>query len=272
MNISDFTLVDFQDLFEVNNDYELKEETVNDLTVISIENFFKNPDDIADILKKYPVNNNDKYYEKMKENNPSIVRPPGRNQLIPSEYLNGVAASLYQLLCEKEYVPFNFSINNEFKKLTEQLGRFSWYTSIFYPLMKNDSNNWNPRFNTSTFVFNICLQQESNSSISFYQLNHGDKQYSTIDSVLEIESLEDKSDIKDKLNAMHLMSEDSKKYYCPEDTDLFLKYFSIPLTYNKLILYKGNNWSTFDYDAEKESNVSYCLNSSYTPNFEESNF
>ena len=276
MNLSDFYRNDFQESFKVNDNHEVLTEFNDDYSLITIDNFFKYPDQVVDVVKRFPVNDKTKYYEKLKEENPDYIVPAGEHQVIPSEFLSGVSAVLYNILSEYELIPFSFNTKDKFQQLNEQVAKFAWYTDIFYPRMKNISNTWNPGFKPSKFNFNISLGQydsdECTSGLSLYNLVHDDKEYSSVDDILKIDDLETKSDIRDRLNDMHKITEDSPEFYEVKDTDLFKECRKVSFIHNRLIFYKGSQWHSTNYNSAKEKDIHYSLCSAYTPEFQQSEF
>ena len=67
MNLSDFYRNDFQESFKVNDNHEVLTEFNDDYSLITIDNFFKYPDQVVDIVKRFPINDKTEYYKKLKE-------------------------------------------------------------------------------------------------------------------------------------------------------------------------------------------------------------
>lgn len=273
MNISDFSELDFKYAFEINAEFDVFKDTKDDLTVITIDNFFKYPNDVLEALKQFPINNKDKFYEELQSDR-RILQPPGKQQLLPSGYFEGVSYILHKLLVEHDFVPFDFESSQQFDKLGAQLSQYVYYTNIFYPGMPNLNNSHNPHFDQSTFAYNIFLSDaEIGGGTSFYKLKHDGEEYSNIDDIMEIEDHDAKMDIRDKLNSMNITTdEDPENYIAPEETDLWKKYYTIPYEFNKLTLYKGTFWHTADYNSATETDLRYSLAAIYTPQHEEEDF
>lgn len=271
MKFEDFNKWDFKYAFEINSEFDVYKDTREDVTVITVENFFKYPRDVVEALKSFPVNDRDKFYEEV-QSKQFILRPPGYQQILPASYFEGVSLILYKLLVEYDFVPNDYESSNEYDKLSEQISQYVYYTNIFYPGMKNVMNNFMPHFDQSAFAYNIFLSEEEvGGGTSFYNLKYKGEKYPTVNSLGSITEHDDRVELRDMLNAMHEMDDSSPENYStvPKDNNLFEKYYTVPYEFNKLVLYKGSFWHNADYDASKESNLRYSLSATYTPNDED---
>lgn len=265
-NINDFKSFDFDDAFQINGSLEVQSERYDDLTYITIDNFFKYPEKVVDILKLFPINDRSKFYNHFSGKS-KLLRPSGDQQFLPNSYFQRLSYTLYKLLSEHDYVPYDFSMVEDFSKLGDQLSQFVYYTNIFYPNMPNYDNNYLPHFDQSNFAFNIYLSKEEiGGGTSFYNLVNEEKKYSCINSIIGIEDFDEKLTIQKKLNNMNTIDENSPKNYISfEKNDLFEKYHTIPFEFNKLVLYAGQYWHNADYDSTKENSLRYSLCATYSP-------
>jgi hypothetical protein len=265
-NINDFKGFDFDDAFQINGSLEVQSERYDDLTYITIDNFFKYPERVVDILKLFPINDRSKFYNHFSGKS-RLIRPAGDQQFLPNSYFQRLSYTLYKLLSEHDYVPYDFSMVEDFSKLGDQLSQFVYYTNIFYPNMPNYDNNYLPHFDQSSFAFNIYLSEEDiGGGTSFYNLLNEEKKYPCINSITSIDDFDEKLTIQRNLNDMNTMNENSPKNYVSfEKNDLFEKYHTIPFEFNKLVLYAGHYWHNADYDSTKENNLRYSLCATYSP-------
>lgn len=268
ITLDDIKQIDFSSAFEISTGFDVQVEKFNDLSYISVNNFFKNPQKVIDTLKLFPSNNRDKFYENLK-GKAKLLKPPGIQQFLPNNYFEGVSYILYKLLAEYDYVPYDFETTGDYAKLGSQITQFVYYTNIFYPKMPNYDNNYLPHFDQSRFAFNIYLSEDVGGGTSFYNLVHDGVEYSNINAIMKIDDYDTKKEIQDKLNSMNTVTETDPQYYSSfEENNLFKKYHTIPYEYNKLVLYPGIHWHTADYDSATETNVRYSLASTYTPSLE----
>lgn len=267
MNISDFKQYCYKEVFEVSTGFEVQLEKIDSLSYIVIDDFFKNPYDVIESIKDYPVNDREKFYAGIIDTERELLRPPGVQQFFPSQYLEGLSFIVYKLLTEYDYVPYDYESAGQYELLGRQLSQFIYYTNIFYPKMKNIQNNFLPHFDQSTFSFNIFLtNSDIKGGTSFYNLKHNDERYPNIDRILEIEEEQSRIEIRDKLNAMNKITDSSPEYYEPiEENDLFVKYHTIPYKFNRFVLYPGVNWHTADYNAAEETDLRYSIAGCYSP-------
>jgi hypothetical protein len=273
MKISDFKQYCYKEIFEVSTGFEVQLEKVGSLSYIVIDDFFKNPHDVVNSLKDYPINNRDKFFENIIDTEHELLKPPGLQQFFPSQYAEGLSFVVYKLLSEYDYIPYDYESAGQYHLLGRQISQFIYYTNIFYPKMKNIQNNFMPHFDQSTFAFNVYLSDaDIQGGTSFYNLKHNGNEYSNIDRIMEIEEESDRVAIRDKLNSMNTIKKDSPEFYEPiEEDDLFVKYHTIPYKFNRFVLYPGVNWHTVDYNAAKETDLRYSMSGIYSPIKDEMN-
>lgn len=274
MNFSDFYKWDFKYTFQINTEFDVYKEDREDLTVITIDNFFKDPQAVVECLKQFPINDRDRFYEELADQDKFLLKPPGYQQVFPASYFEGISYILYKTLYEYDFVPHDYEANQEFQKLGDQINQFSYGTDILTPKMKNVMNNYMPHFDHTKFSFEVFLSEEEISGgTSFYKLKHKDQEYSSIDSLVDVTEEEDRIEIRDLLNGMNEITDSSPEYYTSfEENNIFKKYYTVPFEFNKLVIYKGTYWHSIDYDSAKEENLRYSLTSSYTPTNDEEDF
>jgi hypothetical protein len=257
--------IDFKKLLEVNLGFEVQSQKEEHLSYITVDNFFKNPNDIVDVLKLFPVNNKDLFYEKVKEmDKEKYTKPSGIQQLFPSSYFESISFVLYKLLAEYDYVPYDIENSGDYLLLGKQLNQFIYYSNIYYPGMLKENNNNYPHFDQFNFAFNIFLSENVGGGTAFYKLKHNGKTYGSIDAIVSEEDYDTKVEIQQKLNDMNNTDETAPYDYF-EGNDLFEKFHVIDYEFNKLTLYKGNNWHGVYYDSLNETNTRYSLSAAYTP-------
>lgn len=270
-DISEIKNIDFKKLLEINAGFEVQSQFDGDLSYITVDNFFKNPNDIVDVLKLFPANNKDAFYDKVHElGKEKYNKPAGIQQLLPSSYFESVSFILYKLLAEYDYVPYDIEQSGDYLLLGKQLNQFVYYTNIFYPGMTKVNNNNYPHFDQFNFAFNIFLSENVGGGTAFYRLRHKDKVYNSINSIINERDYDTKLEIKDKLNSMNDEGEESDYDYF-EGNDLFEKYHVIDYEFNRLCLYKGHFWHSVYYNSTEEINTRYSLSAAYTPAMETPN-
>lgn len=271
IDIDQLNKIDFAEVFEISTGFDVQTEKFDDLSYITIDNFFKHPEQVVNTLKLFPINDREKFYGNLRGKT-KLAKPPGIQQFMPNNYFEGLSYILYKLLAEYDYVPYDFETTGDYARLGSQISQFVYYTNIFYPNMRNYDNNYLPHFDQSKFAFNIYLSEDIGGGTSFYNLIHDDHEYSSIDSIMNIEDYDTKKEIQDKLNKMNELKSGDPKYYISfQENNLFKKYHTIPYEYNRLVLYSGTSWHNVDYDSAKETNVRYSLASSYSPSLENDN-
>lgn len=264
-DITEIKNIDFKKLLEVNSGFDVHTDNYQDLSYITIDNFFKNPHDIVDVLKLFPVNNKNNFYEEIKKlKKHQYNKAPGIQQIFPSSYFESLSFILYKLLAEYDYVPYDIENSGDYLLLGKQLTQFVYYSNIFYPGILKENNNNLPHFDQFTFAFNIFLSENVTGGTAFYNLIHNEKRYATIDSIVAEDDYDTKVQIQAALNSMNDGDEPTTYNYF-ENNDLFEKYHTIDYEFNRLCLYKGVYWHSVYYDAEQEKNLRYSLSTAYTP-------
>ena len=271
VNYDEFSQVDFKYAFEINKNFEIDKQVIDDLTIITINDFFADPNAVVETLKKFPVQNKDRFFEELQQSedpNQFMIKPPGEQQIIPNSYLEGVSFILYKLLVDYDFVEKDYWAEQDMNGLSNQIAQFSYYTNIFRPNMKNWHNNFMPRFDQSMFGFNVYLSEEEiGGGTSFYNLKFKDEKYPSVVSLAEIDDLEDRVELSKLLNSLQRVDDLSPETYIsiPDNHHVFERYHTAPFKFNTLTAYKGSFWHNADYDASTEKNLRYSLACSYTP-------
>ena len=65
VNYDEFSQVDFKYAFEINKNFEIDKQVIDDLTIITINDFFADPNAVVEALKKFPVQNKDRFFEEL---------------------------------------------------------------------------------------------------------------------------------------------------------------------------------------------------------------
>lgn len=269
MKIEDFNLYDFKDAFQVNEDFEIITGEYQDLKYITVDNFFLYPEKVVEILKHTPINDRTKVIEDYKRTGVDIYENPSLVQYLSSIALEPISYMYYKILSEEDFIHHSYDPMTESEQLGAELTQFVYYSNIFHPKMNHISHNYMPHFDKFQYVSSMCLSETTeNTGISFYTLEHEDQSYQSIENIMNIDSLETKSDIRDRLNSMHTPDYEVSKYYNSDHVEkngLFKKYFTIPCEYNKLIIYPGIFWHAAEYNSEVNNNIRYTFNAGYTP-------
>jgi len=266
-NIDEIKKIDFTKLFEINGS-EVQSQIYDNLNYITIDNFFKNPHDIVDVLKLFPINDKSKFYEKISElKKTKWLQQPGLQQFFPINYLESLSFTLYKLLAEYDYVPYDIENSGDYLRLGRQLSQFVYYSNIFYPGILKISNNNLPHFDQSQFAFNIFLSENVGGGTSFYNLVYNNKRYASLNAVLSETDPAMKEGIKNELNKMNDTCEVAP-YDAFEGNEMWEKYHTIEYKFNRLCLYKGNFWHNVYYDANTETNIRYSLSATYSPSMD----
>jgi hypothetical protein len=263
-NIDEIIKIDFQNLLETNS-FDVQQQKYDNLTYITIDNFFKNPNDIVDTLKLFPLYDKTKFYERLSERQEvnKLIEPTGFQQYFPNNYFDSLSYLFYKLLAEHDYVPYDIQNSPDAMEIGSQLQQFVYYSNIFYPgMLATGSGNY-PHFDHSKFAFNIFLSQNVGGGTAFYNLRHKDKTYSSINELVAEENRDIKIEIRDKLNDMN--NNKSKPFIAFDGDEIWEKYHTIDYEFNRLCLYQGHNWHNIYYDSTKETDVRYSLSATYEP-------
>lgn len=271
---------DLAKILEINEDYHIEEHYNEDLFYITIDNFFKNPDDLVDFLIKFPaddieyrLNNNLFDFE-----NNYYQCPPGIQQLIHPQYLNGLTKNLLEILCDCDYLPNtqneSNNINNEI--YFNQIEKFSYYTNYISSESVSFRKNNLPHVDQSKFTFNFHLSKDVTSGLNFYKLKVKEKRFSNIKSIMK-ESSEEKNKISTLLNENLALTEKNLKdtkveqFKSITENDLFVAYEQCDFKFNRLVLYEGDYWHSISHDSNVEKNPRYSLVSTYNYSKDEIN-
>lgn len=259
--------INFTELLEINLGFEVQSEKIEGLSYITIDNFFKNPHDIVEVLKKFPANDKSNFYENIKTTEAKYNRPPGIQQLFPNSYLESLSFIVYKLMAEYDYVPYDIETSGDYFMLGKQLSQFIYYSNCLYPNMKQFEYNYLPHFDQSQFAFNIFLSEDVEGGTAFYKLKHENKYYSTIGDIMDETDYDLKLGLQNKLNAMNAHDENSgvTNYDYFDDDDLFEKYHLIDYQFNRFCLYKGSFWHSIYYNSSTATNARYSIAGAYTP-------
>ena len=269
MQLKDFKIFDFKDNFQINENFDITTGEYQDLKYITIDNFFKYPDKVFNILKNIPINDRSKVIDLMKENGVDVYETASAVQYISNVALESVSYMFYKILSDEDFIYHSYDPSTESEELGKELCQFVYFSNIFYPGLKHISNNYMPHFDKFQYVCSTCLSPTAeDTGISFYTLENDGESYQSIESIMKIDSIDTRCDIRDKLNNMHDPSFSTSEYYSHkqvENNTLFKKYFTIPCEFNKVIIYPGIFWHASDYDAETKEDVRYTFNCGYTP-------
>jgi hypothetical protein len=263
---------DLSKILEVNENYQIEEHHNGNLFYITIDDFFKNPDDLVDFLVKFPADN----FEDALNNNlfdfesNSYQSPPGIQQIIHPQYFQCFASTLLEILCDCNYLP---NTENKSDDLNDgihfnQVRKFSYYTNCISSKSVSFRKNNLPHIDQSRFTFNFHLSKNVTSGLNFYKLKLKEKRFSNIKSIME-ESNEEKNTIKNLLNDNLSLNEESAKdhrvepFKSIEENDLFVLYEQCDFKFNRLVLYESDYWHSINHDSTVESNPRYSLVSTY---------
>lgn len=256
---------DLKKIFSINEDIEINEHSIDDLYYVTIDNFFKNPDDLVDFLIQFPTSDVEK---QIKDNHDDISEnikvPPGIQQLLHPTIFEQLSFNLIGILAEANFIP---NKNDKRKKndasLANQLSKFIYYTNYIGPESVSFRNNNFPHIDQYKFSFNFHLSKDVNSALSFYNLKESGKLYSGIKSIMK-ESPEIREKIRDKLNKTITHKDNSiDKFKSITENDIFKLYEECEFKYNRLVIYEGSYWHSIKYDANTEKNPRYSLVSAY---------
>lgn len=266
---------DLEKILSINNDLKIQEHVVEDLFYITIDNFFKNPDDLVDFLIQFPSDN---IQQKLNCNefdfkNNNYRCPPGIQQIIHPRYLEGLSIRLIEILTETNFIPNtkNKTENSSSEVYYNQINNFGYYTNYIGPEAVSFRQNHIPHIDQCKFTFNFHLSKNVNSGLNFYKLKTKNKTHSRLKSILD-DSIEVRKEISSKLNDasnLNFNENNIKKYKSIIEDDLFVCYEECDFKFNRLVLYEGDYWHSIKYDANVEKNPRYSLVSTYNFNKDE---
>lgn len=266
----DFKQYNFNHLLAINEDIDIKEHTLNKIKYIVIDNFFKNPYDLINYLKQFPVENYDEHIlstysfgDKVESEIP-FLKPPGMQQLLPHKYFEFLGFNLYKILIEKNFIlDKGNSIHNNPEKMKSELHKFVYYTNIFYPGMFCLNKNNAPHFDQFEYASNTYLSEEIGGGTAFYSLKYKDKKYYSV-SELYSEEFEVRKEISELMDN-YMKADNIIKPLTPvNEDDVFKLEGIVEYKFNRFILYKGDSWHSVYYDSENELNTRYSLSACFS--------
>ena len=263
--LSKINQFDVHTLMQVNQDLDM--EDFGDYVII--DNVIANYDDLWPALLQFPADASDLVkrliYEKGEK--PAFKTPNGLTQLFPNQYFDNWFQELYKILIEAEFVPHQI---NTYLKNPEYMSGLCRKGLMLGSLMHDNmimhkrSTYPSPlsEFEYATELF-LGGEDEVNSDdgISFYSFTHGGKEYPDIKSLIDIQESDVQGEIKDILNAFCTVQPDLEPFKVYEGSKYFHETRRIEAKPNRMIIFKGNTWTTSNYSGVGERfALRTCLN------------
>lgn len=238
---------------EINPDMEFEYIQIEDLEYIKVHNFLKNPDKMVDFLKKFPCEDRSKSLESDEgEKLLTCSKAPGFQQPIPALYFKNNLTPVF----------FNFLEYHHMVKYDIRRCKWAYYTNCCYPKMKAYSKNYYPHVDPFTYAFNLFLSDAEYSSTDFFKLKVDEDTYVYNVSQLSRHKEAYDADIDRRQNKN--LKEKFSVWRIFEGDEHYIKYHSVPATFNSVTIYRGDKYHTLAYDAEKAETVRYSLVSALT--------
>lgn len=248
MNLTDFKIFTKKDLdhfCEINEDCEVKINQVEDLQYITIDNFLKYPEELAEFCKLFPAENKNESLKQIdftdiKSNSPGIQQP------IDEKFLKTLGRNLYKIMEEKNFCKYEYNED-----------MWGFYTNLFYPGMQAYNKNYLPHVDPFTYACNIFLSNAKQTGTAFYKFKGENKEYyngsqlgrSQVEYFRFLRRIETKSPYTAGF-------EEWKPFDGDED---FIMYHCIPAKFNSVTIYRGNFWHGVYYKTDDPDNYRYSL-------------
>ena len=116
------------------------------------------------------------------------------------------------------------------------------------------------------FDYNAVLFRDSNENngISFFDFIHDGEHYSDLQDLMEISDENLQKSIGEELNK-HMIEEEIVKYEPFTGNDVFLKSRFVEAKANRLILFKGSKWHSYDYGEGDMHTLTCSINNPPKP-------
>lgn len=276
INFTDFKRFNLVNIFKLNPKSIIRDSMVDGMSYVTIDNIFQDPENVIEFLKCFPadtytddvheVYNNGVRSVNDLENKNLQMRPAGLQQKIMSEILVDISFNLYKFLVEQDFVtPHELMYEDYFSPFHAQreLSSFNFNTQLYYPGMLSIGGNNRPTVDRFEYMFKIFLSDNiEGGDVNFYKVNSCGKYWSSINDIMNSASDEEKEEISLKLNKS--TSSTKIDIYKPEcDESVFEKFHTIEYKFNRLILHPGAYFYNVDYDASKEINCRFSLESGF---------
>tara|TARA_B100001996_G_scaffold166882_2_gene127200 strand:+ start:170 stop:1072 length:903 start_codon:yes stop_codon:yes gene_type:complete len=233
-----------------------------------VENFFETPDDFWSAIEKCPAGWNGKEAEAAFKEGVQTPEPawPGIKQLIPSNYLRGTLYDLYKIFIECEFIPHDLDTNLDNPQFAFELPR---YALTYAELIQQDSycskNANQPSPGRFDYVAVIFREDNPNHGISFFDLVYKGEHYSDVSDLAEIQDENVIKGIQEALAPTDVQPE-TVKFEKFDGSDVYVRSRFIEAKKNRVILFKGSKWHTYEYNGEGDYHtVTIALNNPPKP-------
>ncbi len=225
-----------------------------------VDNFLQKPDDFWNAIDLCPAGYEAKVIEAAQKEGKGTNEPtwPGVKQLISTHYLRGILFDCYKLFIECEFIPHDLDVNLENPSFAFELPTYSLtYAELVTPDMFCNKNANMPA--PGRFDYNAVLFRDGNPNhgISFYDYVHAGEHYSDLQDLMEINDENLQKEIGEGLNKT-MIEEEIVKYENFTGNESFLKSRFVEAKANRLVLFKGSKWHTYDYNNEGDFHTLTC--------------
>lgn len=276
VNFTDFKQFNLVNVFRLNADATIQDSMIDGMPYVIIDDIFENPAGVIEFLKCFPADTYTSDVQSVYDDGVRSVddlqdsnlqmRPAGLQQKIMSEIIIDLSFNLYKFLVEQDFIaPHELMYEDHFSPIHVQneLSAFNFNTQLYYPGMLSVGGNNNPTVDRFEYMFKIFLSDNiEGGDINFYKVNSCDKYWSSINQIMNESTDEEKYKISQDLNnATSGRDIDVYKPRC--DETVFEKFHTIEHRFNRLILHPGAYFYSVDYDATKETNCRFSLETGF---------
>ena len=232
-------------LVEFNPDMEVEFNVCEGTKYLRIRNVLKRPDDLAEFLSKFPVEDRNMSMEVDGMTHISS-KAPGFQQPIDRTHLLMLGHSIYDIATANKLIKYN-----------REDVIFEYYTNCCYPGMRSYNTNYLPHVDPFSIAANFYLTDVPNTGTSFFKFVGEDNKffYSLYDLLRDRGRGQQNYD--DNIENYKIESGWEEWNYFTGD-NFYQRYLYLPAEYNSCSMYRGNRWHGITYDANCDD-VRYSL-------------
>jgi hypothetical protein len=256
--------------YAVNDEMQVKETRVGDVSCLVIDDYFADPDYVKETFLKFPFDIGQCTLETaVKEiqdggDNPGFIKPMGENQVIHPHLVQTLTMGYHDLLKEYSYIP-EMSHQEDTEASFNKAMNSSLHTGcLFYPDMNITANKHKP--SPGNYYMNAVafLSEDSvgvDNGISFYTFQYENAYFHGVKELIDdTTDAELRRDIMDLLNYKYIPQKAFEKFSIFDGDEYFVRLFTVEAKYNRVVLFPGNSWFQHNYDNKSEKYfIESCL-------------
>lgn len=256
--------------YAVNDEMQVKETRVGDISCLVIDNYFADPDYVKETFLKFPFDIGQQTLEGAVSEiqdggkNPGFIKPMGENQVIHPHLVQTLTMGYHDLLKEHSYIPEMAHQEDTEASFNKAMNSSLHTGCLFYPGMNICLNKHKP--SPGNYFMNAVafLSEDSeglDNGISFYNFQYENQIFSGVKELIDdTTDAEIRRDIMDLLNYKYIPQKGFEKFSVWTGDEHFTRLFTVESKYNRVVLFPGNSWFQHNFDDKSEKYfIESCL-------------